>query len=73
MKIEIDYCQNVVLPPREMEYHNHYGVDARAMVMDIQEIVAEKIRAINDRVRYRDFYDFSMINKKTLDKFGRNH
>ena len=26
--------------------------------------ITEKIRAMNDRVRYRDFYDFSMINKK---------
>jgi predicted nucleotidyltransferase component of viral defense system len=64
MKVEIDYFQNVVLPPKEMEYHNQYGVNARVMVMDIREIVAEKIRAMNDRVRYRDFYDFSMINEK---------
>ncbi len=47
-----------------MIYHNQYGVEAKVMVMDIAEIVAEKIRAMNDRVRYRDFYDFSMINKK---------
>ena len=32
--------------------------------MDIKEICAEKIRAMNDRIRYRDFYDFSMIIKK---------
>ncbi|MBI2410939.1 MAG: nucleotidyl transferase AbiEii/AbiGii toxin family protein [Candidatus Kerfeldbacteria bacterium] len=29
--------------------------------MDLREIAAEKIRAMNDRVRYRDFYDFTMI------------
>ena len=29
--------------------------------MDIREITAEKIRAMNERVRYRDFYDFTMI------------
>jgi len=64
LKIEIDFLQNVVLPPKEMKYHNQYGVDTSVMVMDISEIVAEKIRAMNDRIRYRDFYDFSMINKK---------
>lgn len=29
--------------------------------MDIREIAAEKIRAMSDRVRYRDFYDFAII------------
>ena len=32
--------------------------------MDIREISAEKIRAMNDRVRYRDFYDFTAICAK---------
>ncbi len=64
LKVEIDYFQNVVLPPKEMEYHNQYGINSKVRVMDLREIVAEKIRAMNDRVRYRDFYDFSMINKK---------
>lgn len=63
LKVEIDYFQNVVLPPKEMEYHNQYGISTSVMVMDVREIVAEKIRAMNDRVRYRDFYDFSMIYK----------
>jgi predicted nucleotidyltransferase component of viral defense system len=51
----------VVLPPREMDYHNAYGVETKVRVMDIEEIASEKIRAMNDRVRYRDFYDFTMI------------
>jgi len=29
--------------------------------MDIKEICAEKIRAANDRARYRDFYDLFLI------------
>jgi len=28
--------------------------------MDLSEICAEKIRAINERARYRDFYDLAM-------------
>jgi len=47
-----------------MDYQNVYGVEVKARVMDIREITAEKIRAMNDRARYRDFYDFTMIDKK---------
>lgn len=61
LKIEIDFLQNVILPPVEMDYHNAYGVKTKVRVMDVREIAAEKIRAMNDRVRYRDFYDFTMI------------
>ncbi len=61
LKIEIDCLQNVVLPTKNLWYNNEYGVEANVRVMDIREIAAEKIRAMNDRVRYRDFYDFSMI------------
>jgi len=32
--------------------------------MDIREIMAEKIRAMSDRARYRDYYDFVMMIKK---------
>jgi len=64
LKVEVDFLQNVILPPREKKYHNIYGVKTKVRVMDIREIAAEKIRAMNDRVRYRDFYDFSMICRK---------
>jgi len=62
LKIEIDYLQNVILPPIEIDYQNIYGVKTKTRVMDIREIVAEKIRAMSDRARYRDYYDFVMIN-----------
>ena len=61
LKVEIDFLQNVVLPPVEMEYHNEFGIKTKVRVMDLREITAEKIRAMNDRVRYRDFYDFAII------------
>jgi uncharacterized protein len=64
LKVEIDFLQNVVLPPLEIEYQNVYGIKTKVRVMDIREIAAEKIRAMNDRVRYRDFYDYAMIIKK---------
>lgn len=64
LKVETDFLQNVILPPKEIDYHNEYGVTTKVMVMDVKEIAAEKIRAMNDRVRYRDFYDFTMICTK---------
>ncbi|MFA5248321.1 MAG: nucleotidyl transferase AbiEii/AbiGii toxin family protein [Patescibacteria group bacterium] len=64
LKVEIDFLQNVVLPPVELNYEDVYGVNTRVRVMDIREISAEKIRAMSARIRYRDFYDFVMIVKK---------
>lgn len=64
LKVEIDFLQNVVLPPVEMDYKNEYGVKTKVRAMDIREIAAEKIRAMSDRIRHRDFYDFAMIAKK---------
>lgn len=64
IKVEIDFLQNVVLPTVEMDYENIYGVKTKVRVMDIKEITAEKIRAMSDRARYRDYYDFVMILKK---------
>lgn len=64
LKVEIDFLQNVLLPPQKIKYENVWGLDFQVNIMDIREVCAEKIRAMNDRVRYRDFYDFSMINKK---------
>jgi predicted nucleotidyltransferase component of viral defense system len=61
LKIEVDVTQNVVLPACEKEYRNAYGVRATVRVMDLSEILAEKIRASSDRARYRDFYDIAMI------------
>jgi predicted nucleotidyltransferase component of viral defense system len=64
LKVEIDFMQNTVLAPKELEYNNEYGLKFKVKVMDIKEITAEKIRAMSDRVRYRDFYDFAMILTK---------
>ena len=58
LKIEIDFFQNIILPPLKLDYKNIYGVKTKVRVMDIREIAAEKIRAMNDRARYRDYYDY---------------
>ena len=61
IKVEIDYTQNVVLPAKDVVYKNAWKVDARARVMDVKEICAEKIRAASGRARYRDFYDLTLL------------
>jgi len=61
LKIEIDFLQNVVLPARDIEYRNPWGVKGKARVMDVREICAEKIRTASDRARYRDFYDLALL------------
>lgn len=64
LKLEIDFLQNVVLPAREMVYNNQWRIHAGVRVMDIREIAAEKICAMSDRARYRDFYDFYQMMKR---------
>lgn len=63
LKVEIDFLQDIVLPPCEMPYKNVWGVETNVRVMDLREICAEKIRAMSDRARHRDFYDLFMILK----------
>lgn len=64
IKLDIDMVQNVVLPPKTLPYRNVWGVDAKANVMDEREICAEKVRAMSERARYRDFYDFYLITTR---------
>lgn len=61
LKVEIDFIQNVVLPAKTIVYNNPWKLAAKVKVMDIREICAEKIRAANDRARYRDFYDLVLL------------
>jgi predicted nucleotidyltransferase component of viral defense system len=61
IKIDIDLTQRLVLPPTRADYQNIYGVSATVSAMDLIEICAEKVRAINERARYRDFYDLALV------------
>ena len=68
IKVEIDRFQNVILPGILTGYKNIWKVNVSPLVMDKQEICAEKIRATAQRARYRDFYDlFFLINKLKVD------
>jgi predicted nucleotidyltransferase component of viral defense system len=68
LKVEIDFLQNVVLPSQKLTYNNVWGINFNVAVMDIREICAEKIRAMSDRARYRDFYDLFLV----LDTYDIN-
>lgn len=61
LKVEVDFIQNVVLPTKNLPYNNVWGVDVSVNVMDEREICAEKIRAMSDRSRFRDFFDFYLL------------
>ncbi len=63
IKFEVDHSQNVVLPAVQKEYKNAWGMNFSVNVMDPVEICAEKLRACNDRFRYRDYYDLYMMVK----------
>lgn len=60
----MDILQNVVLPAKQMSYQNVRGVEVKVNVMDVREVCAEKIRAMSDRARYRDFYDFYLLTQQ---------
>ncbi len=64
LKVEIDFLQNIVLPARDIPYENIWGVETNVKAMDVREICAEKIRALSDRARYRDFYDLTLLFDK---------
>lgn len=64
IEVDINTNQKVLLEPKTMEYKNYYGVKFSCLVMDKNEIFAEKIRALNDRARPRDPYDLVLLQKE---------
>lgn len=64
IEVDINTNQKVLLEPKIMEYRNYYGVKLSCLVMDENEIFAEKIRTLNDRARPRDPYDLVILQKR---------
>ncbi|MCL4473059.1 MAG: nucleotidyl transferase AbiEii/AbiGii toxin family protein [Actinobacteria bacterium] len=64
IKLDVDLTQELILPAKKAEYKNVYGVPVTVSAMTAKEICAEKVRAVNERARYRDFYDLAMMMKK---------
>jgi len=61
IKVEVDFKQNVVLSGTSIKYNNIWGVVASPLVMHLEEVFAEKIRAAAQRAKYRDFYDLFFL------------
>jgi predicted nucleotidyltransferase component of viral defense system len=61
IKFEVDCHQNTVLPGKPTKYQNVWRVQASPLTMDPREMCAEKIRAVAQRARYRDFYDLFFL------------
>ncbi len=60
-KIDINNHSKLLCKPEWHQYNNSYGLDFDVLTMDIKELAAEKIRAMNGRAEYRDFYDFTNL------------
>lgn len=63
IKLDVDLTQELILPAEKAQYQNVYRVPVTVSVMAAKEICAEKVRAVNERARYRDFYDLVMVMK----------
>ena len=72
LKIEVDKSQNIYLQPLQKKYKNSWGIIFTVLVMDPIEICAEKIRACNERFRYRDFYDLYLLTDKLNISINRS-
>lgn len=64
LEVDINTHQKVLLKPQWKKYVNSYGLKLSCRVMDIKEILAEKIRTLCDRARPRDPYDLVILRKK---------
>lgn len=66
IKIDISFSEKVLLPPDEKSIIHFYSdssvVNSTAIVYPINEIVAEKLRALIQRNRPRDIYDLSFLS-----------
>ena len=61
IKLDVDLTQKMILPAEKAEYRNVYGVPVTVSAMAEKEVCAEKVRAVNERARYRDFYDLAGV------------
>ena len=63
IKLDVDLTQELIVPAEKAEYRNLYGVPVTVTAMTVKEICSEKVRAVNERARHRDFYDLAMVMK----------
>jgi len=71
VEVEVSFREEVQLPVRDMEYKSPFRAPFPVAVMDLHEMVAEKVRAMVQRGNSRDLYDlwfiFSQIDARVDD------
>jgi predicted nucleotidyltransferase component of viral defense system len=61
VEVEISYREDVVLAPQPLLYHSPFREPFPVAVMDLHEMVAEKVRALYQRGNPRDLFDLWFI------------
>jgi predicted nucleotidyltransferase component of viral defense system len=61
VEVEISYREDVVLTPHSLLYHSPFRDPFPVTVMDLREMVAEKLRALYQRGNPRDLFDLWFI------------
>ncbi|MBM4460438.1 MAG: nucleotidyl transferase AbiEii/AbiGii toxin family protein [Chloroflexi bacterium] len=61
VEIEVSYREEVLLPPDTVPFHNLFFDSFPVSVMQLDEIIAEKVRALYQRPKPGDLYDLYFI------------
>jgi hypothetical protein len=61
VEIEVSFRRDLALEPQRMAYHSLFRDPFHVLVMDLNEMVADKIRAMYQRGNPRDLYDLWFI------------
>jgi predicted nucleotidyltransferase component of viral defense system len=61
VELEVSFRQDLVLEPQTQTYESPFGEAFEVQVMDLNEMVSEKIRALFQRGHPRDLYDLWFI------------
>lgn len=69
LRLEISKRERIMLPPERREINPQYAdiIPYVLEVMDLNEILAEKVRAIMTRDKARDLYDLSFIIARNVE------
>jgi predicted nucleotidyltransferase component of viral defense system len=71
VEFEVSFRQDLVLEPPRAAYRSPYRDPFDALVMDLSEMVAEKIRALYQRGNPRDLYDLWFIFTRLGEQVDR--
>ena len=64
IKIDISFREKPLLELKEVPVHSPYFPDSQVLTFQIVEIASEKIRALSQRKRPRDYFDMWLLLKE---------